>query len=882
MSAHLATTWPLLLLARATAVLLAAVVVVFLLRRRSASARHAVLGLTLAGLLILPVLSLVLPKWEVAVLPSQGPAAPARALRPLALDPPLRTEIGGSRTAEGDSRSAARSHRPAAAVPSAAGRTALPSSGPLAPSFVEPEGPAAINLSPRLSGGVVSGWLALVWIVGTAIGILRMVQSSVLAGRTRRQAAELVEPTWQQEIDDTARTLGLRGRVRLLMSDAVRVPVVHGFRSPAIVLPTSAVQWPADRRRAFLLHELAHVRRQDWPVQMLGHVARALYWPHPLAWWVVRRLRAEAERACDDSVLRSGTPASDYAEHLLQAARDLGRAPQHAAVVAAVERSHFEDRLLALLDPQVCRRPVDGRRLGLGAAMGLAVVVGVAGLQPIASAVADTPERPTKEDRVARPARVRSAPPIDRVAVSVPASAGPGRAAGQATPPASPAVVATPTPEALEEIDDPPESEDMEEADEDVALPAAPLPPPVAAPVASPVPVAAPRPVIRISTDLVQIDAVITNKQGQDVVGLGPEDIELFQDGRKQNVTHVQYVARRPPSGAKDRVTPNKAAEASEPRTIVFVIDDLGLSLESTVRTRRLMQAFVRSGLQPRDRAAIVATSAIQRGTTMMLTGDPAILSSAADGIRHLAWSRASLDTMPTNLETTSRHSQLIAQSLAALKNAVDALRNAPGRKAVVLVSEGFTTRVGHDVDAILQRFTATALDTLYGDSDLFAALRHLTDMANRASVVIYALEPGGLRVDSLEADVQAGPRDSRDSDGLSTGSASGASEAWRRRAAIRTAREDSLIEIAEQTGGIAVISNNDLANGLDRIIADHSAYYLIGYVPDAATFRSTSGPPPFHNVRVEVKRPGLRVRSRKGFYGVTDEVVAQTAPPTP
>ena len=99
-------------------------------------------------------------------------------------------------------------------------------------------------------------------------------------------------------------------------------------------------------------------------------------------------------------------------------------------------------------------------------------------------------------------------------------------------------------------------------------------------------------------------------------------------------------------------------------------------------------------------------------------------------------------------------------------------------------------------------------------------------------------------------------------------------------RSVARTAKEDSLIEIAEQTGGLAIFSTNDLTGGLARIVDDLSGYYLIGYVPEHATFELRPGPPRFHSVKVEVKRSGLKVRSRKGFYGVTDELIAQAAPP--
>ena len=121
---------------------------------------------------------------------------------------------------------------------------------------------------------------------------------------------------------------------------------------------------------------------------------------------------------------------------------------------------------------------------------------------------------------------------------------------------------------------------------------------------------------------------------------------------------------------------------------------------------------------------------------------------------------------------------------------------------------------------------------------------------------------------------------DPRTDDGQLTAAGYAASGGLLQRSAARQAREDSLIEIADLTGGLAVISTNDLDAGLARIVNDLSGYYLIGYVPDQATFASRPGPPRFHSVKVEVKRGGLKVRSRKGFYGVTDEAVALASPP--
>jgi len=882
MSAEVATTWVLLFWVRATVILLLGGAFALLLRRSSSSARHAVLGFTVAALLVLPIASIAPPGWEIAILPGSSPRTGVIRI--------------GSAVAESAREVPAR-RSPRVPTPGSGKATAAvtaPTGGELARSDVRDERTALEGASSRPRVGSALAWLAVAWLVGAAIGVVQICRSSLLVQRTLRRALELTESGWQDELDQAARTLGLQRRVRLLMSDAVRVPVVHGFRRPAIVMPTSAAQWPEDRRRAFLLHELAHVRRQDWPTQMLGHLARALYWPHPIVWWVVRRLRAEAERASDDYVLLGGTSASDYADHLLQAARDLGRTPQQETVVAAVERSYFEDRLIALLDPQVSRRALGPRMLAFAAVAALAVVVGLAGLQPVARVLAAAPERAASRASVSegRPSpAARTTPDPGRPARSTNGDA--SRPGASTSRRATEEIDSAPAPEvAPASSDEPADTIEAEEESEESVVPAAsPIGQAVPLPQPSATPAAIARPVIRISTDLVQIDAVITDKDGKSVVDLRPEDFEVFEDGKKQNVTHLRYVAAGPSAGAGVGM-PTTPSEAGEPRNFVFVIDNLGLSLEGTARARKLVQSFVTKSLQPRDRAAIIETSA-RSGGTFALTSDPQLLSEAAGRIHHIVWGRAGLGSFGgRQLDLTSRHDQLVLDSLAVLKTTIDGLRALPGRKSVILVSDGLTSRISIDMDRLLQRFTATPLDSLYGDTSLHAALRALTDLANRASVVIYTLDSTGLQASGSFGGGQrlmtgsirnqtntATVGDVRDDDGLLV-TGNSASRDFLVRSAVRTTREDSLIEIAEQTGGLAVFSTNDLRGGLARIVDDLSGYYLIGYVPDSATFGSSSDQPRFHEVKVEVKRGGLKVRSRKGFYGVTDEVLAQAAPP--
>jgi hypothetical protein len=141
---------------------------------------------------------------------------------------------------------------------------------------------------------------------------------------------------------------------------------------PAVLMPTGAADWPAGRQRVVLLHELAHVRRRDCQVQLVAHLALALHWFNPLAWWAVRRLRIEREHACDDHVLRSGARASDYADHLLQIARGL--------LPAA-----------AILDPENPRRLPDRRTTMIATVTTFAMLLPLAAVQLGAQAQAHSP-----------------------------------------------------------------------------------------------------------------------------------------------------------------------------------------------------------------------------------------------------------------------------------------------------------------------------------------------------------------------------------------------------------------------------------------------------------------------------------------------------------
>jgi len=161
------------------------------------------------------------------------------------------------------------------------------------------------------------------------------------------------------------------------------MPMTWGIRRPAILLPADANDWTDDRRRDVLLHELAHVKRHDFLVQLIARVACAVYWFHPLAWLAATRLREERERACDDQVLRAGATPSAYATHLLEIARGLRAARATSlASVAMARPAQLATRLIDVLDTRRRRDTLSPKSALPAWIAAIAVVVPLAAVAP--------------------------------------------------------------------------------------------------------------------------------------------------------------------------------------------------------------------------------------------------------------------------------------------------------------------------------------------------------------------------------------------------------------------------------------------------------------------------------------------------------------------
>ena len=427
--------------------------------------------------------------------------------------------------------------------------------------------------------------------------------------------------------------------------------------------------------------------------------------------------------------------------------------------------------------------------------------------------------------------------------------------------------------------------------------------------------------VIRITVNLVQVDAVVTDSKGRQVTNLKPDDFEIFEDGRRQKITNFSYVSTgSPPRGGKaapaaPSVTPRvlpSPFQLQAARRLVLVVDDLGLSFESTYYVRQALKKFVERQMQPGDIAAILCTS---RGMGMLqqFTDNKHLLEAAIERVRWYPMSRAGvsavapmerdlsnfMNSTPNTGQGTANPSQgggnpgqggrnpglggaatSQGQSTPALGNTgaetgflapvhstppdefwkanftigtlgeliyiINGMRDIPGRKSVILFSDGFALPLAPDDDR-------RVLDTL----------GTLVELANRSSVVIYAIDARGLQVLALGAVDNTGGRR-----GAQVGQALGS----RRQSFFST--QAGMAYLADRTGGFLVHDTNDLNWGVQRILEDQSGYYLIGYKPSAKDFPSGKAAARIHRLKVRVKVAGLHVRSRSQFFGVEDEEV--------
>jgi VWFA-related protein len=371
---------------------------------------------------------------------------------------------------------------------------------------------------------------------------------------------------------------------------------------------------------------------------------------------------------------------------------------------------------------------------------------------------------------------------------------------------------------------------------------------------------------IIVTTSLVQVDAVVTDKNGKQITDLRPDDFELVEGGRTRDIVGFSYIpltstgvatdssaksAARPQNQA---VPPNLHALRPESvrRAVAILVDDFGLSFESMARLRTALEKFVSDQTEATDVFAVVRSSGGPGAMQQFTSNRAQVLAT----IKRLRWYPTGRGGM-TSLESINPHEhdgsgvdlqgysspvppdlsnkEFLGGSLGALAFVVERLSHFPGRKSIVLISENLPL---------------TTLAAQVGGAT--NALDRLIEFANQHSIIISTMDARGLSKPGMTAD-----------DSQYNLAANQVDKRMRERAIRFNVAQDTLSYIAENTGGVFVRNNNDLDNGLRRIIDSVQGYYLMAFRPDDADKERSKRN---YKVTIRLKRPELVLRSRSTF----------------
>ncbi len=418
--------------------------------------------------------------------------------------------------------------------------------------------------------------------------------------------------------------------------------------------------------------------------------------------------------------------------------------------------------------------------------------------------------------------------------------------------------------------------------------------------------------VVKISTALIQLDVVVTDKSGKLVTDLKPEDFEITENGERQTITNLAYFTGRadaPDNGSLSAAVNNNAATmptvGEVRRTVAVVIDDAGLSAQSVALVKKELVKFISEQVAPGDLVAIIKTSG-SVGVLQQFTTDKRKLAAIIEDLKYQPATGSGLSPLAPisisfgeqiennsggelvgkskaiseqrnsveSLNDINRNIQITRGSLGVLNSTIGAMSRMPGRKSVLYVAEGvyslFSNGIGSSINAL------GGTPSIFLDSrELETRLRGITEFANRATIAVYTLDPrGALPVSFSASDQMRGGMTDRETGGRNDGELSARSDQLK-------ASQQGLKFLSSETGGRAFINTNDLGKSLRETLDSQNGYYIVAYQPNTDTFDAEKRR--FNKLTVKVKRPNLTVTSRSGFFNVaeTAEEKSVAAPET-
>ncbi len=387
----------------------------------------------------------------------------------------------------------------------------------------------------------------------------------------------------------------------------------------------------------------------------------------------------------------------------------------------------------------------------------------------------------------------------------------------------------------------------------------------------------------RAETNFVEVHAIVTDQDGAFVRGLTLDDFEIYEDGRLQEPSVFSFIdvpIERPftPRNADAPIEPDVRAitRTFDGRIYILLLDDLHTLVTRTNNVREVARQFIEEYLGTNDLAAVLFTSG-RRESGQELTSSRRLLTEAVDRFLGRKLPSAGAERLAVHLLRTADDADLdpdrdlrtnealqdaessvdpydqeralnARRAMQSIGNISEWLSDVQGRrKALLFFSEGI------DYD-IYQPFYVSRLG-----SNILGETREAMGKAQRANVNVYGIDPRGMSQFGEMITITG----TSDYPQLEWGTFRGALNEL-------LLAQESLISLAEETGGLAIVNSGDLAGGLGRIVLDNSRYYLLGYFSDATKWSRNR----FMKIDVRVKRPGLEVRARKGFLPPDTEAI--------
>ena len=391
----------------------------------------------------------------------------------------------------------------------------------------------------------------------------------------------------------------------------------------------------------------------------------------------------------------------------------------------------------------------------------------------------------------------------------------------------------------------------------------------------------------RAGINYVAVDVIVTDRKDAPVVDLKREDFEVFEDGKPQpieqfrliRISSAAAVGDPPPRRVRSRDDELMEAGREDVRVFAILLDDYHTRKITAMSVKIPLTKFLETQLAPSDLVAVF--SPLTPVSEILFTNDHASIVAAVQ-----RFEGRKFDYTPRNrfeeeyaryptTEVERIRNEVVMDALSSVAVRMGSMRQ--GRKSIIFVSEGLTVglppqmqrqNAQNPIDPAQAVIGAAGQDSqrqqtneTFAEAILDQRLREVFRDVNRNNASIYALDPRGLAV--FEYDIDAVP--------------GGAAISFQQDRRSLQATQDTLRTMSENTDGRAIVNRNSLDKGLEQMVRDASSYYLLGY---NSTQAQSDGK--FHEIKVRVKRSGVDVRARKGYWALTAADVKRVTTKTP